>query len=280
MYLDRAWARRRSSSLPGLLQQLQAARASPAEIDYQGRKMKAQLKAADRLPGEAMRPFSATTSWTAGDIALKEHGDGRASGRCRWTNLQNIGRATGQTVSMNEKESRTNDAENPRLRNIDESKMSAKTVVLNGWVQAPARFGRHVCSSICATARGIVQIVFNPDFSKEALEHRQTGPATNMCWRCNGTVVERDPETFNPNLPTGEIEVQVTEVGNSQRGEKRRRSRSRTASKSDELLRLKYRYLDLRRPEMQKTLMLRSKATKCSAISWTATASSKSKRRS
>lgn len=76
-----------------------------------------------------------------------------------------------------------------------------------------------------------------------------------------GTIVKRDAETINPNLPTGEIEVRVTEI------------EVLNASKTppffiedgvevDESLRLKYRYLDLRRPEMHQTLKLRSKAAK------------------
>src|SRR5690606_24568746 len=71
----------------------------------------------------------------------------------------------------------------------------------------------------------------------------------------------RDPETVNPNLATGEIEVKVTEarVLNTAKNPP---FFIEDGVDTDEMLRLKYRYLDLRRPEMQKTLMLRSKAAK------------------
>ncbi|MFC4776506.1 aspartate--tRNA ligase [Paenibacillus sp. GCM10023252] len=134
-----------------------------------------------------------------------------------------------------------------------------QTVTLNGWVQRRRDLGGVLFIDL-RDRSGIVQIVFNPDFSGDALA--QADRARNeFVLAVQGTVVERNPETFNANLATGEIEIQVNslEIMNP----------SKTPPfpiedevEVDESLRLKYRYLDLRRPEMQRTLKLRSKAAK------------------
>lgn len=134
-----------------------------------------------------------------------------------------------------------------------------ETVVLNGWVQRRRDLGGVLFIDL-RDRSGLMQIVFNPAFS---------GPALETADRCRneyviavkGKVVERDPSTFNPNLPTGEIEVQVTEI-EVFNGAKTPPFFIEDGVEVDESVRLKYRYLDLRRPEMQRTLMLRAKAAK------------------
>lgn len=134
-----------------------------------------------------------------------------------------------------------------------------ETVVLNGWVQGWRDFGGILFIDL-RDRTGIVQIVFNPEFSGQALDIGSRA-RNEYVLAVKGKVVERDPETFNPNLATGEIEIQVheVEVVNSA---KTPPFPIEDGVEVDEALRLKYRYLDLRRPEMQKTLRLRSKATK------------------
>jgi len=134
-----------------------------------------------------------------------------------------------------------------------------ETVVLNGWVQRRRDLGGVLFIDL-RDRSGIMQIVFNPAFSGSALE------AADKCRNeyvvaVKGKVVERDPSTYNPNLPTGEIEVQVTEIEvfNSA---KTPPFFIEDGIDVDESVRLKYRYLDLRRPEMQRTLLLRAKAAK------------------
>jgi len=134
-----------------------------------------------------------------------------------------------------------------------------QTVVLNGWVQGWRDFGGLLFIDL-RDRTGIVQIVFNPEISKQALDLGSRA-RNEYVLAVQGKIVERDPETFNPNLVTGEIEVQVQEV-EIINAAKTPPFPIEDGVEVDESLRLKYRYLDLRRPEMQKTLLLRSKATK------------------
>ncbi|GGG19904.1 aspartate--tRNA(Asp/Asn) ligase [Paenibacillus abyssi] len=134
-----------------------------------------------------------------------------------------------------------------------------QTVTLNGWVQRRRDLGGVLFIDL-RDRSGIVQIVFNPDFSGEALEVADRA-RNEYVLAVTGQVVERDPETFNANLATGEIEVRVTEI-EVMNAAKTPPFPIEDGVDVDESLRLKYRYLDLRRPEMQKTLLLRSKAAK------------------
>ncbi len=134
-----------------------------------------------------------------------------------------------------------------------------ETVTLNGWVQRRRDLGGVLFIDL-RDRSGLVQIVFNPEFSQEA--HDIADRARNeYVLAVRGQVVLRDAETVNPNMPTGEVEVRVTEI-EVLNGAKNPPFFIEDGIEIDESLRLKYRYLDLRRPEMQKTLALRSKATK------------------
>lgn len=134
-----------------------------------------------------------------------------------------------------------------------------ETVTLNGWVQRRRDLGGVLFIDL-RDRSGIVQIVFNPDFSGDALQIGDRA-RNEFVLSVQGKVVERDASTYNPNLPTGEIEVQITEI-EILNAAKNPPFFIEDGIEIDESLRLKYRYLDLRRPEMQKTLMLRSKAAK------------------
>lgn len=134
-----------------------------------------------------------------------------------------------------------------------------ETVILNGWVAVRRDLGGVLFIDL-RDRSGIVQIVFNPDFSGDALAIADKARSEYVL-SVKGKVVERDPETVNPNLATGDIEVQVSEV-EILNSAKTPPFFIEDGIEIDEQLRLKYRYLDLRRPEMQKTLYLRSKAAK------------------
>ncbi|SDD00365.1 aspartyl-tRNA synthetase [Paenibacillus sp. UNCCL117] len=134
-----------------------------------------------------------------------------------------------------------------------------QTVTLNGWVQRRRDLGGVLFIDL-RDRSGIVQIVFNPEFSGDA--HDIGDRARNeYVLAVRGTVVERDAETVNANLPTGDIEVRITEI-EVLNPAKNPPFFIEDGIEIDESLRLKYRYLDLRRPEMQRTLLLRSKAAK------------------
>ena len=134
-----------------------------------------------------------------------------------------------------------------------------RTVTLNGWVQRRRDLGGVLFIDL-RDRTGIVQIVFNPDFSGEALQVADRARSEYVL-AVRGEVVLRDPETVNPNLDTGEIEVRIKEI-EIMNAAKTPPFPIEDGVEVDESLRLKYRYLDLRRPEMQRTLVLRSKAAK------------------
>lgn len=134
-----------------------------------------------------------------------------------------------------------------------------ETVTLNGWVQTRRDLGGVLFIDL-RDRSGIVQVVFNPAYSGDALA-KADKVRSEYVLSVTGKVVKRDAETVNPNLPTGEIEVQITEI-EILNAAKTPPFFIEDGVEVDESLRLKYRYLDLRRPEMQKTLMLRSKASK------------------
>ncbi|WP_054027266.1 aspartate--tRNA ligase [Bacillus sp. FJAT-28004] len=134
-----------------------------------------------------------------------------------------------------------------------------QSVILNGWVQRRRDLGGVLFIDL-RDRSGIVQTVFNPDFSGDALAIADRA-RNEFVLAIQGTVVERDAETYNANLATGEIEVRVTKI-EVLNAAKTPPFPIEDGVEVDESLRLKYRYLDLRRPEMQKTLFLRSKAAK------------------
>ncbi|UKS27774.1 aspartate--tRNA ligase [Paenibacillus sp. HWE-109] len=133
-----------------------------------------------------------------------------------------------------------------------------QTVTLNGWVQRRRDLGGVLFIDL-RDRSGLVQTVFNPDFSGDALAIADRA-RNEYVLAIKGKVVERDAETVNKNIPTGEIEIQVTEI-EIMNAAKTPPFFIEDGVDVDEAVRLKYRYLDLRRPEMQKTLMLRSKAS-------------------
>ncbi len=135
------------------------------------------------------------------------------------------------------------------------------TVTLLGWVSSIRDHGGLIFIDL-RDRYGITQVVFNPDKGKEFYETAgQLRPEYVVA--VQGIVSPRPAGTLNPNLDTGEIEVyaSILEVLN--------RSETPPFEITDESkvsleLRLKHRYLDLRRPPMQKRLIFRHKV--CQAI--------------
>ena len=100
---------------------------------------------------------------------------------------------------------------------------------------------------------GLVQLVINPDRSPDAAAVAHD-VRSEFVLRARGEVVRRAPEAVNPNLPTGEIEVQVDELEIVSRSDPL--PFQLDEENVDEVVRLRYRYLDLRRDRMQRNLRL------------------------
>jgi aspartyl-tRNA synthetase len=103
---------------------------------------------------------------------------------------------------------------------------------------------------------GIVQLVFNPDSSGAAFELAHKLRAENVL-SAGGTVVKRSEETVNAELATGEVELKVTEAELLANAETPPFQVEGFSGEVGEDTRLRYRYLDLRREQMQKALALR-----------------------
>ncbi len=135
-----------------------------------------------------------------------------------------------------------------------------QTVTLTGWVHSRRDLGGVIFIDV-RDREGRTQTVFDPsDLSKELFE-RAAALRSECVIRVGGRVRQRPEGTNNPKIPTGEIEVMVAEleVLNVADVLPFPVDDPEVASKVNEELRLKYRYLDLRRPEMARNLRLRSK---------------------
>ena len=109
--------------------------------------------------------------------------------------------------------------------------------------------------SIFAIGTGLVQIVFNPEV--DTISHSEAQKIRSEFVLCaKGRVELRPADMINPNLPTGEIEVFVTEFEILSESETPLFPIEDDVSANEEL-RLKYRFLDLRRPRLQQNLMTR-----------------------
>jgi aspartyl-tRNA synthetase len=130
---------------------------------------------------------------------------------------------------------------------------AGRTVTVAGWADTRRDHGGLVFIDL-RDAAGKVQLVLNPERSQAAagIAHEIRN---EFVLQATGEVVARAPELVNPNLPTGQIEVQVDEL--------RILSRSTPLpfqldeENVDETLRLRYRWLDLRRERLQRNIRLR-----------------------
>jgi len=103
---------------------------------------------------------------------------------------------------------------------------------------------------------GLCQLVMNPERAREAAETAHS-VRNEFVLRAEGEVVRRAPEAVNPNIPTGEIELQVDKLEVLSPSTPLPFQLDET--NVDETLRLRYRWLDLRRPKMQRNIGLRSR---------------------
>ena len=141
---------------------------------------------------------------------------------------------------------------------VSESQIG-NTVTLSGWVFRWRDHGGLIFIDL-RDRSGIVQVVFSPDVSEDAHKLAHTLRSEYVI-KVRGEVRRRPEGTENPEIPTGSLEVYASEL--------------EILSKADPLpfmidepkeisepLRLRYRYLDLRRPEMMRNLVVRHRVTK------------------
>ncbi len=134
---------------------------------------------------------------------------------------------------------------------------AGKTVTVAGWVQRQRDLGALIFIDL-RDREGIVQLAFDESTAKEVFE-KAASARSEYVLMAQGVVRERSSK--NTEIPTGEIEIEVTDL--------RVLAKSETPPfeiiedcQTAELTRLKYRYLDLRRPDLQKNILLRHKITK------------------
>ncbi|MBV5158713.1 aspartate--tRNA ligase [Staphylococcus epidermidis] len=133
-------------------------------------------------------------------------------------------------------------------------------VTLKGWVHNRRDLGGLIFVDL-RDREGIVQIVFNPDFSEEALQVAETVRSEYVV-EVQGVVTKRDAETINPKFKTGQVEVQVSNIEIINKSETPPFSINEENVNVDENIRLKYRYLDLRRQELAQTFKMRHQTTR------------------
>lgn len=130
-----------------------------------------------------------------------------------------------------------------------------KTVTLSGWINTRRDHGGLIFMDL-RDRSGVVQLVFNPERDKDV---HATGESLRSEYvvTARGEISPRPEENINPKLPTGEIELIVDEITILNRS-KTPPFEIENGINVDEAIRLRYRYLDIRRPEVSLALMLRS----------------------
>ncbi|ASV68882.1 aspartate--tRNA ligase [Cytobacillus kochii] len=138
-------------------------------------------------------------------------------------------------------------------------KAIGEKVTLKGWVQKRRDLGGLIFIDL-RDRTGIVQVVFNPEVSQEALALAEK-IRNEYVLDIEGVVIEREQGTVNESLTTGKIEIRVEKVTILNEAKTPPFTIDEKSEVSEDV-RLKYRYLDLRRPVMANTLKLRHQVTK------------------
>ena len=132
-----------------------------------------------------------------------------------------------------------------------------REVTVAGWVQRQRDLGALIFVDL-RDREGIVQLAFDESTPKEIFD-KAFGVRSEYVLMAKGVVRERSSK--NADIPTGDIEIEVTDL--------RVLAKSETppfeiveSCQTSELTRLKYRYLDLRRPDLQKNILMRHKIAK------------------
>src|SRR5579864_7368527 len=142
-----------------------------------------------------------------------------------------------------------------------------QTVTLSGWVHSRRDLGGLIFIDI-RDREGRTQTVFDPSDLPKDLFERAASLRSECVISVTGKVRQRPAGTNNPKIPTGEVEIAVAALDllNGAEVLPFPVDDPEVASKVNEELRLKYRYLDLRRPEMARNLRLRSKVANATRV--------------
>ena len=134
-------------------------------------------------------------------------------------------------------------------------------VLLKGWVNTRRDHGKIIFIDL-RDRSGIVQVVLSPTLRVDDETLRVSSLRSEDVVEVQGTVVERSKGTTNPDLPTGAVEIKASSIKVLNKAETPPFGVYGDGKEINEELRLKYRYLDLRRPRLQKNLKLRHKTIK------------------
>ncbi len=142
-----------------------------------------------------------------------------------------------------------------RELSLDLKSKVGQSVEVKGWVNSRRDHGGLIFIDL-RDEKGVIQLVVTPD-TAEAFKLAET-VRDEYVLAATGSIRERAPELKNPNIETGEIELVVDSLNLLNRSEALPINTHDDGPESNEDLRLKYRYLDLRRPYMQKMMRRRS----------------------
>jgi aspartyl-tRNA synthetase len=131
---------------------------------------------------------------------------------------------------------------------------------VSGWVHRRRDHGGLIFIDL-RDRTGLVQLVFNPDFAGEGMDLGHRLRAEDVL-TAGGEIVRRDPETVNPQLPTGEFEVRVSEAELLADADTPPFEIEGFSGEVGEEMRLRHRYLDLRREPMQAAIELRARVAR------------------
>lgn len=148
-----------------------------------------------------------------------------------------------------------------RTHRCTELKLSdvGREVVVMGWVQRRRDLGKLIFVTL-RDRSGIIQVVFNSETNPE-LHAKAAQVRSEYVLAVKGILARRSEEAINRNMETGELEIVASELRILNKAETPP-FHIEENSDANEALRLKYRYLDLRRPDLQRNLILRHRIAK------------------
>ncbi len=132
---------------------------------------------------------------------------------------------------------------------------SGEVVTISGWIDARRDHGKLVFLDV-RDRSGVLQVVFTPEKEIHALAQTLRG---EWVVTITGKINTRPEKMVNPNIPTGTIELEATQCEVINQAETVPFSVGTDGKEIDEAIRLQYRYLDLRRPRLQKNIRAKSK---------------------